>query len=442
MHGPYTLEEIASHAPPEPRQEPVWSAPQTYVSDRERIIERARAYLSAVPPAVQGQQGDSLTFRKACSVVRGFDLNESEALWLLGEWNARCQPPWTERELIQKIQGARKYGKEPIGGLAGMESRSKWDRFRAVRPVDMVFPQDEHGEQEIVTVDSLNEDIDRLYTSGFDRGLNPGWRSLSELYRVRKREITVVTGWPGHGKSSVVDNIVVHMAKAHDWKWAIFSAENLPIQRHIGALAEIYTGKPFSPGPTPRMTLDELGVAKKFLHEHIRFIRPLEHRQSVARILELSGDMLEKHSIDAVILDPWNELDHGRPSNMREDEYISVALSMIRWFTRNHDLHFFVVAHPRLLGRENGKFPVPTLRDIKGASEWEAKADNGLCVWRDKSEENLKTYIYVQKIRFREVGQTGMCELNYDKATGRFLDPLPSIDDYMRRRREPGEDDE
>ena len=36
---------------------------------------------------------------------------------VLTEWNARCQPPWTERELSEKIRSARRNGREPIGGL-------------------------------------------------------------------------------------------------------------------------------------------------------------------------------------------------------------------------------------------------------------------------------------------------------------------------------------
>ena len=38
---------------------------------------------------------------------------------VLSEWNARCQPPWSEQELLIKVQNARKYGREPLGALVG-----------------------------------------------------------------------------------------------------------------------------------------------------------------------------------------------------------------------------------------------------------------------------------------------------------------------------------
>lgn len=80
-------------------------------------IKRARRYLAAVPPAVAGQHGDVHTFRVCCRLVRGFDLSDADAMSVLAEWNASCEPPWTDPELRDKLARARRYGREPIGGL-------------------------------------------------------------------------------------------------------------------------------------------------------------------------------------------------------------------------------------------------------------------------------------------------------------------------------------
>lgn len=95
-----------------PPAEANWPALE-YVSP----AKRAQAYLSHVPPAVAGHHGDLHTFQACCRVVRGFALDDDQALAVLAEWNARCQPPWTQRELLQKIRSARRNGREPIGGL-------------------------------------------------------------------------------------------------------------------------------------------------------------------------------------------------------------------------------------------------------------------------------------------------------------------------------------
>lgn len=73
------------------------------------MIERARRYLAATPPAIEGQRGDGRTFRVCCRLVGAFGLTDEEALNLLSEWNRRCEPRWTTRELINKVRRSRRY---------------------------------------------------------------------------------------------------------------------------------------------------------------------------------------------------------------------------------------------------------------------------------------------------------------------------------------------
>jgi len=80
-------------------------------------VARARRYVAAASPAVAGQHGDVHTFRLCCRLARGFALSDADALAVLVEWNVRCEPPWSERELLDKLRRARRYGREPIGGL-------------------------------------------------------------------------------------------------------------------------------------------------------------------------------------------------------------------------------------------------------------------------------------------------------------------------------------
>ena len=79
-------------------------------------LRRASAFLKHLEPAIAGQRGDAHTFRVCCLVARGFDLSDEEALLALAEWNARCEPPWSECELRRKVANARRYGREAIGG--------------------------------------------------------------------------------------------------------------------------------------------------------------------------------------------------------------------------------------------------------------------------------------------------------------------------------------
>ena len=73
--------------------------------DLARRVERARRYLAALPPAISGSGGHAATWAAALALVRGFDLPAEVAFELLAsDYNARCEPPWSERELRHKVE--------------------------------------------------------------------------------------------------------------------------------------------------------------------------------------------------------------------------------------------------------------------------------------------------------------------------------------------------
>jgi hypothetical protein len=81
------------------------------------VLERARRYVARMEPAVSGQGGHNRTFHVAGQLAVGFDLSDDEAMTVLREWNARCSPPWSERELLRKVHEARKTSQRASGFL-------------------------------------------------------------------------------------------------------------------------------------------------------------------------------------------------------------------------------------------------------------------------------------------------------------------------------------
>jgi hypothetical protein len=69
------------------------------------LIQRARAYVAKFPSAISGAGGHDQTFAVACALVK-FGLSAADAWNVLLEFNARCVPPWSERELQHKLQDA------------------------------------------------------------------------------------------------------------------------------------------------------------------------------------------------------------------------------------------------------------------------------------------------------------------------------------------------
>lgn len=66
-------------------------------------VERASRYLATMPPSISGARGHDALFRAALA-LHGFGLPESEALAMLrAEFNPRCEPAWSEREIARKV---------------------------------------------------------------------------------------------------------------------------------------------------------------------------------------------------------------------------------------------------------------------------------------------------------------------------------------------------
>lgn len=117
---------------PQPRQPQIDGLWQSRLADAEGparqppidVVERARRYVAKLPAAVSGSGGHNQTFRVACVLVIGFDLTTDDAYSLMVEYNHRCQPQWSERELQHKIQSANKQGGER--GFLRNASDSQW----------------------------------------------------------------------------------------------------------------------------------------------------------------------------------------------------------------------------------------------------------------------------------------------------------------------------
>lgn len=141
--------------------------------------------------------------------------------------------------------------------------------------------------------------------------------------------------------------------------------------------------------------------------------------------------LIFRKGIKGLVIDPWNEMEHNRPSNMSETEYISESLSKIRKFARQHGVHIWLVAHPKKMQKgKNGVIPIPTAYDINGSAGWYNKGDNIVIVWRDPKKWDGFVLIAVQKIRFKEIGKTGFAELKYIYESGTYEDWEGDLPDY------------
>lgn len=282
----------------------------------------------------------------------------------------------------------------------------------------------------------LRKDIESLWDRGMPPGEFTGWPSVDKHYTVVPGQLTIITGWPGSGKSEWLDALLLNLAR-RGWRFALFSPENQPASLHVAKYLEKFHGKPFGAGPNERMTKDEAIEAATEIADWFRFLLPavttdrvtfgIEEILNAAEVhFQLMGWWRSKEVKKGLVIDPWNELEHLRPREWSETEYVSATLSRVRGWARSHGIHVWIVAHPQKLRRdEAGKLPVPKPDSISGSQHWWNKADNAITVWRPLDDPmNQEVQIHVQKVRFKHVGRPGVVELNYDRVTGRYHEPI------------------
>ncbi|MCP3704832.1 MAG: topoisomerase, partial [Alteromonas sp.] len=203
-----------------------------------------------------------------------------------------------------------------------------------------------------------------LYEEGLTGGASTGWIGLDMFYTVKPGEFTVITGVPNHGKTKFQTALMVNLAISSEWKFAVFSPENTPAG-FIAHLASLYHGKPFRKGLTQRMTAEELETVLVWVNEHFCFIQPPDEELTIVDILIKAKQSVARYGINGLVIDPWNDIDHSRPSGMTGTEYISDCLTKIRRFAKKYNVHIWLVAHPAKMYKDAaGNYPVPTPYDI------------------------------------------------------------------------------
>ena len=265
--------------------------------------------------------------------------------------------------------------------------------------------------------DRLND----LYAKGTGKGFSTGFTSVDEIYTVAPSQLTVVTGYPSSGKSNFVDQIMVNLARAHDWKFAVCSFENQP-EIHISRLMEIYMKKRFFEG-RDRMTEQERDTAFKFVKDHFLFIDTNgEEPSTLDSILERARAAVKRMGVRGLIIDPYNYIELPRGDGT-ETAAISDMLTRVQKFCKAHDVHTWFVAHPSKITRQGTEQPRPDGMSIAGSMAWWAKTDCGLTVHR----RDHHVEIAVWKCRYRWVGTQGETTMLYNKTAGTYSENLDAF---------------
>lgn len=266
----------------------------------------------------------------------------------------------------------------------------------------------------VFTVSDFEQSLDALFENGWQKGVTIGHDNFDRLCSFETKRLCIVTGIPGSGKSEFIDEIAERLNMRYGWRFAYFSPENAPLAYHASKLIEKFTGKRFN---RQSLTFSEYKQVKEHIEQDFYFIAPTDNYR-VDNILEKAKYLVRRRGIKALVIDPYNRLE-SEQGTRNETQYISELLDKLTNFAQRNDILIILMAHPTKQPRnKDGVIEAPTLYDISGSANFFNKADFGIVVHRNRTENTVE--VHVQKVKFRHLGECGTALFKYNLNNGRY----------------------
>jgi predicted P-loop ATPase len=174
----------------------------------ERVEWDAGAWLRQQNPAIEGENGSAQLMRVTGALTRNGVRTLERYLEAIEEWNERCQPPWSEKELSHAFDSAMREVKEravvqlPLDKNGNVIcSRSQLDRILSEDPrYEGAFTRDARTLHVYYNgkpmTDDDHHDIDVEICGRYRlRQINPAWLRGSISRWARKKEFNPVTDY-------------------------------------------------------------------------------------------------------------------------------------------------------------------------------------------------------------------------------------------------------
>lgn len=246
----------------------------------------------------------------------------------------------------------------------------------------------------------------------------PGFPEWESKLQFGSRCLSVITGQPGHGKTTMALQLWHQIARDYGIQIAFASYETFANPEARRVIRQFYSGT-----QERNMTDDETAAADQWIDEHF-FWADDDRFPTIHRLLSDFEALVVRHNVKALVIDPWNKLEASKPDRMPETEWIGRCLDEIRTFAVQMNVHIQILAHPAKVDSTVRHKP-PQLSDIAGSKHWDNKVDHGLCVFRPKTfEEGVRqteAQLIVLKTRFNQLGHPCRLNVDYDIGAERYV---------------------
>lgn len=417
----------------------VYETKETLREDRE-VFTRLLKWLSNRSDAFVSGERNLFIFKLASACCR-FGIHEQNAVnIILSEYPASND--FTKSEFEKCIKQGYKLSKQKYATatfdrdvLVEKTTKKEVEIDTSifdlnVRPKDVIYGAD-------VKAAAMS-----IHKKGYPFVAPIGVPALDNLFKLKRGEITLLTGIGNYGKSTFYKWYQLMRAIKFGEKFASFSPEDNPAEEYYHDFVEMLLGTNCTPS-NPENPSDEVySNAFDFLSRHVFYVYPKELTPTPEYIKERFLELVIKEKIDGVAVDPFNQMtnDYGRHGG-RSDKYLETVLSDFSRFAQANNLYLPIVAHPHKLSKQqDGNYPCPDVFDIADGAMWNNKMDNIIVYHRpfmQTDPENPIVEFHSKKIRRQKtVGKKGFTLFEYNRVTRRYT--FDGIDYMAKLLREKG----
>jgi twinkle protein len=216
----------------------------------------------------------------------------------------------------------------------------------------------------------LQQVIDRFALPAEQQGTYLPWGKASELFRLRPHELTLWPGINGHGKSLVLNQVML-CAAAQGEKCLIASMEMRPVLT-LQRMTRQAT-KEREPGPKTIREFYAWSDQRMWLYDHVGSVN-WKHMIAVCR-WSVANLGITQIVIDSLMRCGIAETDYDGQK---------AFLDALCNFKNDHPVNVHLVMHSR---KKDDEFAPPGKFDAKGTGTITDLADNVMTVWRNKKKE-------------------------------------------------------
>ena len=211
-------------------------------------------------------------------------------------------------------------------------------------------------------------DVEKYFSEDLTGGLELPFKKTTDDFKIRMGEISLVTGYSGHGKSAWLNQVMLGLMKQE--KTMIASFEMLP-KATLGRMCQ-QTGD----------ALPNYEYIKDFLNqlEHNLYLYDPEGETTSNKVIEVIYYCAEKLGVKLMVIDSLMKCGINE-DDLNKQKAFANKLAVA---ARDLNVHIFIVAHSRKTADENAN---ASKFDVAGSANLTNLVDNVISVHRNKGRE-------------------------------------------------------